>query len=152
MPANRVQDVVSCTLYPPNGTGRADGPGHGYQAAVFTATLTPATTESVSFSVGADDVAFVYLNGSIVCDLGGVHADTPGICTTGTLTGGSANNLEVFYSDLQPTAAALTFDLTTTNVTTTPPGGGNKGVPEPGSLALFSTALFGLRFARRRRR
>jgi hypothetical protein len=139
------------TIFPPNGTGTADGPGHGYQAALFSATLTPATTESISFSVGADDVAFVYLNGLIECDLGGVHADSPGSCTTGTLKGGSANTLEVFYADLQPSAAALTFTVTTSNVTTTPPGGGKTGVPEPGSLALFGTALFALRLTRRRR-
>lgn len=121
----------------------------GYQAATFSGTLSPKTSETVSFSVGADDVAFVYLNGQMVCDLGGVHPDTPGTCTTGMLTAGTSNSLEIFYADLRPAAAPLNFSLVTTNVTVCPAGttgpsctptttgrspGGSTGVPEPATL------------------
>jgi hypothetical protein len=75
------------SFFPPDGGGPDDV--SGFQAAVFSSTLIVPSAETISFSVGADDVAFVYLDGSIVCDLGGIHADSPGACTSGTLTAGS---------------------------------------------------------------
>jgi fibro-slime domain-containing protein len=158
LPLNFPCTSSSNCLYPANGAGSADGGTSGYQAAIFSATLTPKTTESVSFSIGADDVAFAYLNGQIICDLGGVHPDSPGTCTTGTLTAGTSNTLEVFYADLRPSAAAFSFSIETTNVgvcssscgSGTSPGGGT-GVPEPATLGLMSLGFAALGFARRRR-
>lgn len=122
------------SFFPPNGTGSNDA--NGFQAAVFSTVLNVPTSESVSFNVGADDVAFVYLDGKIVCDLGGVHPDSPGTCTSGTLAAGS-NNLELFFADIHQTASALTFDVTTSGVTGSP-------TPEPGTAVLFVLGLAGL--------
>ena len=119
-------------FFPPNGTGSGDG--NGFQAAVFSTTLVVPSTESLTFNLGADDVAFVYLNGSIVCDLGGVHADAPGVCSSPVLTAGNYS-LDLFYADINSEAAALTFDVTTAGVTST---------SEPSSLALLAMALVGL--------
>jgi fibro-slime domain-containing protein len=158
LPLNFPCTTASNCLYPANGKGSSDGGSAGYQAAIFSATLTPKTSESVSFSIGADDVAFAYLNGQVICDLGGVHPDSPGTCTTGLLNAGTANTLEVFYADLRPSAAAFSFSIETTNVgvcssncgTTTPPGGGTS-VPEPATFGLMGLGFAVLGFARRRR-
>ena len=123
------------TMFPPNGTGSNDS--NGFQAAVYSTILDVPTSEAISFSIGADDVAFVYLNGSIVCDLGGIHADTTGTCTSGILNAGE-NDLEVFYADINVTQAALTFNVTTSGVT------GAPAVPEPSSISLFGVAFAGL--------
>jgi hypothetical protein len=129
------------SFYPPDGTGSNDA--SGFQSAVFSSVLDVPSEESISFSVGADDVAFVYLDGSIVCDLGGVHGDSPGACTSGTLTEGD-HTLELFYSDLAQTGAALTFSITTEDVTGSP-------TPEPSSLAMLLTAFAGFGVVCRRR-
>ena len=131
-------------FFPPDGSG-TNGDSSGFQAAVFSTTLdVPTTPESISFNVGADDVAFVYLDGSIVCDLGGVHSDSAGSCTSGTLSVGD-HSLELFYADLHTTGAALTFNVITSDITGSP-------TPEPGSIALLGAGLAILPLIRRSRR
>jgi hypothetical protein len=122
------------SFYPPNGTGANDS--SGFQSAVFSTTLNVPTQESISFTIGADDVAFAYLDGSIVCDLGGVHANSPGVCTSGVLNPGT-HTVKLFFADLENVGSALTFNVTTADVTGT-------GTPEPGTMALLGTALVGL--------
>jgi len=120
-------------FYPPNGTGPNDA--SGFQAAVFFTTLIVPSAESITFNVGADDTAFVYLDGQVVCQLGGVHADTPGVCSSSMLAPGS-HTLQLFYADLDRTSAALTFNITTADVS-----GGPPATPVPPSIML---ALAGL--------
>jgi hypothetical protein len=133
------------SFYPPNGTGGNDA--NGFQAAIFSTVLNVPTSESISFNVGADDVGFVYLDGSIVCDLGGVHGDSAGACTSGILSAGP-NTLELFYADIEQTGAALTFGVTTEGITGAPP----TGVPEPLTLGIFGAGLAGVAALRRRKR
>lgn len=140
------------TFYPPNGTGYSDGGGNGYQSAVFSGTLGLTTSEKVSFNIGADDFAFAYVDGSVVCDLGGVHGDTAGDCTTETLGAGN-HSLEIFYADFNQTGAAFTFGLTGTDTgVTVTGGGGGASVPEPGVVALLGLGLGGVMLSRRRPR
>jgi hypothetical protein len=131
-------------FFPPNGTGSNDE--NGGLTAVYTGTLDVPTTELVSFSIGADDSAFAYLDGQIVCDLGGVHAFTDGTCVSPFDISAGTHTLELFYDDMDPTQAGLYFGITTSGVTTT------GGVPEPGVLALLGSGLLALGFALSRRR
>jgi hypothetical protein len=131
-------------FYPPSGTGSSDGGSSGYQAAELYGTLVVPTTESVSFTIASDDMAFAYVGGSIVCDDGGVHGLTPVICSTEVLAPGDYS-IDVFYTDINTTQAGLEFALDTTGVTTAGP------TPEPGTITLLGTGLLGLAgFVRRR--
>jgi fibro-slime domain-containing protein len=103
--------------------------------------------EDISFSIGADDMAFAYLDGQLVCDLGGIHPDSPGTCTTpGEISAGD-HTLEVFFTDMNQTQAALSFSVTTQGVTTTGP----PGVPEPGTFTLLGSGLLSLAGLARRK-
>ena len=130
-------------FFPPNGTGSNDA--NGLQTAIFSGTLNVPTSEQITFSVGADDDAFVYLDGVNVCDLGGIHGDSPGMCTTSTIDAGD-HTLELFYADIEQTGAALTFSVETEGVTTTA-----TSVPEPASMALLGGGMIGLGWLRRRK-
>jgi hypothetical protein len=118
-------------FYPPNGTGPCDGncgDGYGgYQAAILSGQLTATAPEGsvVSFTLSADDMAFVYLDGVYVCGLGGVHPVTALLCPAAPTSAISAgpHNLEVFYVDMAPTNAGLEFNVTATpdtNIVVTP--------------------------------
>jgi fibro-slime domain-containing protein len=135
--------VPAC--YPPNGTGTNDGGTSGFQSIELSTILDVTSLESISFTYGADDVAFIYLDGTNVCQLGGVHNVVPGTCTNDayTLTPGDYT-LEVFYADLEVSNAALTFDATISSEPTP------QSVPEPGSFGLACLALAGFVVIRRR--
>jgi fibro-slime domain-containing protein len=137
---------VPSNFFPPNGTGLCDGPSPcgGYQAAVLSGTLVVPTTETVSFNIGADDMAFAFLNGQVVCDLGGVHASSAGTCVSPmTLTPGSYS-LDVFFVDINQVQAGLTFGVNTSGVTTAP------STPEPGTITLLALGLVGIGLAVRK--
>jgi fibro-slime domain-containing protein len=103
-------------FFPPNGTG-ADNL-HGFQTAVFRGVLHIRAAGPVSFKVAADDAAFVYVDGELVADLGGVHPAITLPVVTKTLAPRDYC-LEIFYADLFPTRAELRFSVETPNVTVT---------------------------------
>ncbi len=132
---------INNAFFPPNGTGPNDY--NGFQAAILSGTLTTPIAENISFSISSDDMAFLYLNGQLVCDDGGVHPATAVPCTSAMIPAG-VNTLELFYVDLDPVAAVLDFSVTTENVTT-------SGTPEPETFTLLGTGLLALAGLVRRR-
>ena len=133
--------------YPPNGTGSSDA--NGGLTAVFSGNLTVPTTEQISFSIGADDSAFAYLDGNNVCDLGGVHGYSPGTCVSPFNISAGTHKLELFFVDMNQVQAGLYFDVATTGVTTTGGGTPTSSVPEPSTLGLVGLCLIGLAASRR---
>lgn len=132
----------TANFFPPNGTGTSDA--NGGLTAIFSGTIDVPTTEQISFSIGADDSAFAYLDGTNVCDLGGVHAFTLGSCTSPFDISAGTHTLELFYDDMDPVQAGLYFDITTQGVT--------SNVPEPDTLALLGVGLLAVGFGMKRRR
>jgi hypothetical protein len=63
--------IANDRLFPPNGTGPNNL--HGFQTAIFKGILHVPRSEEVHFLIGADDAVFVYLDGALLADLGGVH-------------------------------------------------------------------------------
>lgn len=137
---------VPSNFFPPNGTGSSDY--NGFMSATITATLDNPSAEQISFSIGADDMAFAFLDGQVVCDLGGVHAESTGTCVTPFTIGAGSHQLEVFFVDINNSQSGLTFDVSTQDVTTAPP----SSVPEPAAVALLVAGLGVLAAGRRRLR
>jgi len=122
---------TNSAFFPPNGGGNCDGGGTcpngsqglGFQAAVLSGQLnvTDPGGEQVTFSITVDDMAFVYVDGTYVCGLGGVQAATSTACTTSIM--GGTHNLEVFYVDMNVVGAVLFFNVSAPSIVVTPGGG-----------------------------
>lgn len=127
-------------MFPPNSTGNSNQNGFE-ETAILTSNFNLASAENVTFDVGADDDAFVFIDGINVLTLGGIH----GLTMTPTNTiflGAGSHTLQIFYADQDEVAASLVFQDNGIPVSAT---------PEPGSLALLGTGALGLAGAIRRR-
>ena len=121
----------------PNGPGGSNGGDIGYTSVELKGTFVTPTGGSVTFSLGSDDDAWVFLNGQLVVDNGGVHAlaTTPNFLTN--LVPGT-NTVEVFMADRHVVQAGLYFDADVTL---------NPAVPEASTWAMMLCGFAELGYA-----
>lgn len=110
----------------------------GYRSVHWTGLFHVATTATLRLS--ADDDAWLFLNGGLKLDNGGVKAI--GLATTSSTTLGAGDYVvDLFFADRHVTQSGITFTC----------DGCLDPVPEPTTLLLFGTTLAGLGAVVRRR-
>lgn len=127
-------------LFP--GGASSNGGANGFLSARFSGTFLLPAPGSITLSLGADDDAWIFIDGVLAYDLGGVKPLNFGPIVTDPLAAG-LRTIDIFFADRNTVQAGLQIDA---SVTFTP-----VLVPAPGALALLGLGLLGLGAARRMR-
>jgi hypothetical protein len=130
-------------MFPPNSTGTSNA--NDEETAILSGQFNLASPGTVTFSIGADDDAFIYIDDVYMGGLGGIHAISGLTSFTSASLGSGVHDVEIFYADQDQVAASLAFSSGDTVITPTSP------TPEPGSLALLGTGILAIGGTLRRR-
>lgn len=139
VPSSVVNLPLNTTMYAPApGVGTGPSPNEsGFLTAHFSATILSASPTLYAF-LGADDDAFLYIDGQLVTQIGGVHAFE--YAPIASFASAGSHTLDLFYADREPSEARLFFALSDTPTLV---------IPEPAPLALLAVGIFGIAFSRR---
>ena len=140
------------SFFPIDGLGWGNqGRSHNYHFTMHLEGLLafsdPTAGADKTFTFTGDDDLWIFVDGKLVLDLGGVHGATTGSFTEETLkskglSAGTAYDLDIFFAERHTVASS--FAITTTLDISAP-----SGVPEPTGVLLVGTALLGLAASRR---
>ncbi len=121
--------AYASNFYP---TGKANN-STGYRAVHWQGTFNQNAVGSVTFTLGPDDDSWLFLDGQLVVDDGGVHANQSAQNVLNNISIGS-HRIDLFFADRHTTGSGITFN---SSVVLTPP------TPEPG-ISIFALSAFGI--------
>ncbi|MGH9448993.1 MAG: PEP-CTERM sorting domain-containing protein [Terriglobia bacterium] len=104
-----------------------------FLTANFEGTFNLSSAQTVTLNLGSDDDAWVFIDGNLVDDDGGIHALNTTPTTTASLSAGP-HSLDIFWTDRHQVQAGIVFSA---NIPV-------SATPEPSSFLLLGTALMGL--------
>jgi len=134
------------TMFPPGKSG--DGPGNGYLTAHWFGTFVLPKTRSIGFKLGSDDDSWVYIDGRLVVDNGGVKPIAYAPYTVANLSAGS-HRFDVFYADRHGVGAKMELSLAFDVRPTIPKTSGTSAMHSIAAQLRTSgrVAVYGIHFA-----